>query len=965
MRVTKLSFTVLLILMCSTLLFAENGFLRGTVFDGKTGEYLPGVTVFVEGTTTGTITDLDGKFNLGLAPGTYQIRLSFISYETLSIKDVTIHSGKATVLDNLKLNEATIQIEEAVVTAKAIRNTETAMLTMKRKSANLLDGISAVGLQKIGDSNAASSMKRVTGVSVQGGKYVFVRGLGDRYTKTILNGLDIPGLDPDRNSLQMDIFPTSIVENLVVNKTFSADLPADFTGGVIDINIKDFPEQKNIGFSGSLGYNPGSHFNNNYVTYEGGKTDWLGIDDGTRAIPATEDNLVAFSEAIGNPNKVDRFKEILHSFNPTMAAIRERSFMDFSLGTTLGNQFNIGKYNVGYLLTAGYKNNVDFYEGAQFGQYGLSSDLNVTKLERREYQKGDYGINNILWDVLAGFAFKSKTAKYRLNYLHLQNGESKAAIFDYDKSNVGTTFSGFQHNLEYSQRSLTNILLNGKYSYNDKGWTIEWKASPTISKIQDPDIRFTRYLVNDNGGLIIGTESGFPERIWRDLQEFNLAGLLNFTKRLTINGEDAKLKFGGAYTYKNRDFIIRDFNINIRGKLPLTGDPNEIFAEDNLWPYNGNISKGTTFEAPFVPTNPNKYNANVNNIAGYSSLELNPFKELKAVVGLRVEKYTQKYTGQDQLGEFILNNKTVLDNLDFFPTINLIYSLNDKQNLRFSYSKTIARPSFKELSYAQIFDPITGHNFFGGMFRDYNSETGEIYWDGNLTKSDIQNLDFRWETFTLSGQTVSASLFYKRFKNPIEIVQYSIQPGSFQPRNVGDGQVLGAELEIRQNLEPITIALKNFNVMANFTYTHSQIKLSQIEYNSRVANARTGQEVSEYRDMAGQAPYIINAGLSYDGGKKGFGKGLNAGLYYNVQGSSLQIVGIVDRPDVYNKPFHSLNFNATKKIGEDGHWKMGLKVENILNQEKISVFKSFDADEQLYSKLKPGFMFQLKVGYTL
>ncbi|WP_372773910.1 TonB-dependent receptor domain-containing protein [Mangrovibacterium sp.] len=961
MRVTKLSVTIFF-LFFTTFLFGQDGYLRGTVFDGKTGEFLPGVTIFAEGTTKGTITDLDGKFNFSLPAGTYQIRVSFISYETLTIKDLVIKPGQATLLENIKLDEATVEIGEAVVTAKAIRNTETAMLTMKKKSANLMDGISATGLQKIGDSDAASSMKRVTGVSVEGGKYVFVRGLGDRYTKTILNGLDIPGLDPDRNTIQMDIFPTNLVENLVVNKTFTADLPADFTGGVIDINLKDFPERKNAGLSVSAGYNPDSHLNQNYVSYEGGKTDWLGFDDGTREIPAT-DNIPFFSEAIGDADKAERYKEILGAFNPTLAATREQSLMDFSLSASMGNQIELGKYDFGYLLSASYKNNTDYYEGALFGRYGLSSDLSINEMEQREFQTGDYGVNNVLWSTLAGIALKSKKAKYRINFLHLQNGESKAAIFDYAKSNYGTTFAGIQHNLEYSERSLTNILLSGKHSDYDKGWNIEWKLSPTISKIEDPDIRFTRYVVED-GNYIIGTESGFPERIWRNLEEKNLAAALHFTKDLKIIEADAKLKFGGAYTYKDRSFVIRDFNINIRGSIPLTGDPNEIFDPENLWPYNDNINQGTTYEAPFIPTNPNKYDANVSNIAGYSSLEFVPLKKLKSIVGLRVENYTQHYTGQDQLGEFVLNDEKVLENLDLFPTVNLIYSLNDEQNLRFSYSKTIARPSFKELSYAQIFDPISGKNFFGGLFKDYNTSTGVVYWDGNLTKTDIQNIDIRWELFKPGGQTLSAGAFYKQFKNPIEIVQYSIQPGSYQPRNVGDGQLFGAEIEVRQSLKPIAEAFKNFSFQVNFTYTKSQIKLSDTEYNSRVEYARDGQSISRNRDMAGQAPYIVNAGLSFDGSENGFGKGLNAGLYYNVQGESLQIVGIQDRPDVYNVPFNSLNLNASKAFGESQKWKLGFKIDNLLNSNKESIYKNFGAENQYYSKLDPGMTFQLKVSYS-
>jgi TonB-dependent receptor len=962
MRVIKILLTTFLLVFLFSSVNAQKGFLRGSVFDGKTGEYLPGVTVYVEGTTLGTITDFDGLFSMELAPGTYQIRISFISYETIKIQDLQIEAGNTTLLENLKLDEASIQIEETVVTARAIRNTETALLTMKRKSVNLIDGISSGGLKKIGDSDAASSMKRITGVSVEGGKYVFVRGLGDRYTKTILNGLDIPGLDPDRNTLQMDIFPTNIIENLVVNKSFSADLPADFTGGVIDINIKDFPEEKKADISLSASYNPSSHFNPNYLTYQGGSTDFLGFDDGTRAIPATT-NIPLFTEVVGRPDgeKGLRYREILQGFNPVMAATSKRSFMDYSFGTSWGNQFKVNQTTLGYILSLSYKNSTDFYDDAEYGRYGLSSIAEETEMETREFQKGKQGVNSVLISGLAGFALKTKHSKYRLNLLHLQNGETQAGIFDFYNSDKGAVFDGIQHNLDYSQRSLTNLFVHGKHIVPESSWEINWKFSPTFSNIIDPDIRFTRYE-DRNGIYNIGTESGFPERIWRNLNETNMAAVLHITKDFRWNNQEAKLKFGGAYSLKERNFEIMNFMLNIRN-IPLTGDPNELFLPENLWPYQGTISRGTTFEAPFIPVNPNQFQAENYNAAAYISAELSFLKNLKGIVGLRAEKFVQHYTGQDQLGTRVLDNEKVLDDLELFPTVNIIYQISETQNLRASYSKTIARPSFKELSYAEIFDPISGRTFIGGLFRDANDVAGIEYWDGNLVTSDIHNYDIRWELFGQNEQTISTSLFYKKFNNPIEMVQFSTQTGSFQPRNVGNGEVIGCELEIRQGLKPVSELLKNFTINLNFTATYSRIQLSKTEYDSRVDNARAGQTIDEFRDMAGQAPLILNAGFTYNGSDEGFGKGLTAGIFYNVQGQTLQYVGIVDRPDIYTVPFHSLNFNLDKKAGE--RLTIGLKMDNILNDWRESVFMSYGAANQYFSRLKPGQSFQLKISYSL
>jgi hypothetical protein len=344
--------------------------------------------------------------------------------------------------------------------------------------------------------------------------------------------------------------------------------------------------------------------------------------------------------------------------------------------------------------------------------------------------------------------------------------------------------------------------------------------------------------------------------------------------------------------------------------------------------------------------------------------------KLKAIVGVRMENYTQRYTGTDQLQTRVLNNDIVLDDLDFFPSLNLIYYINNRMNLRFSYTSTIARPSFKELSYAEIFDPITGRTFVGGLFEDanrdpLNPENDVVYWDGNLVSTTIQNFDIRWEFFQEGGRMFSLSAFYKMFDKPIEIVQYATQTGSFQPRNVGDGEVLGGELEFRQNFEFISNAMSYLNIVANFSYIYSRIEMSPTEYESRINNARTGQTIDRYRDMAGQAPYLINIGLTYAGQERGWWNGFEAGLFYNVQGPTLIIVGIVDRPDIYSRPFNSLNLNLTKAFGKGKRYQLGLKVSNILNDVKEEVFQSFQSSDEYFTRLAPGYSFRLRFQATL
>lgn len=960
---TMKSYLLMLSLMLSAAGFAQNGFIQGTLYEDN-GETVPFSQVTVVETEKLLQTDLDGVFQVELPAGTYTLEFYSFGFEKKRITGIEVIAGETNLLGDVVLQQESNVIGAVTVTASADRETEQAILLQRRNATNVMDGISAARFRKVGDSDAAASMKRVVGVSVEGGKYVYVRGLGDRYTKTLLNGLDVPGLDPDRNTIQMDIFPTGIIENIIVNKTFEASLPADFTGGIVDINLKDFPEERQQTISASVGYNPNFHFNGDYLTYEGGNTDFLGFDDGTRAIPA-EDNIPQFAQAVGNPNGEtgQRYQDILRSFNPTMSTYQTSSLMDFSLGYSIGDMTRHDGYSQGYTFAISYKNSTEYYDEAIYGRYGLNADPSVFEMETREFQTGSFGTNNVLVSILGGYAYKTGTSKYSIKAIHLQNGESKAGIFEYYNSDQGAIFEGIQHNLEYSQRSLSNLLISGKHSYPESNWDVEWKVSPTYSILYDPDVRFTRYEIRNND-FIIGTEAGLPQRIWRNLGELNLSERVDLTKKYTAFDSDAKLQFGLSNTFKNRNYNIRSFNLNVRGGIPLTGNPDELFYEENLWP-NPGTGSGTTYDAVFLPTNPNDYNAKVFNTGAYVSTNLELGVRLKGTVGVRVEHFLQLYTGQNQLGTIIYNNEEVLNNINVFPSLSLVYAADEKTNLRFSYSTTVARPSLKEISFAEIFDPLTGRTFVGGLFRDEDVNSNTVFWDGNLQSSIIQNLDFRYELYNAPGSSVSFGVFYKYFQNPIEIVQFVTLANSFQPRNVGDANLFGGEFEIRQNLSFLSEDLKSFSFNGNITYTSSRIQLSPTEYESRVNNAREGQEIDRYRPMAGQAPLVINAGFSYTGTPQTSSAGWEVGLFYNVQSSTLQYVGIVDRPDIYTVPFHSLNLNMTKTFGEDDRQKIGFKVDNILNDDRQSVFRSFNAQDQFFTSLAPGIQFSVSYSYKL
>ena len=342
---------------------AQDGSIRGSVIESASGEVASGVRIIIAGTSKGCVSDLDGKFELSTIPGKYELIFSSFLYDTIRMTDIEVLANQTNVLPVVKMGEQVVTVGEVTISATRKVDSDIAVLVLKQKAPNAIDGISAASFKKIGDSDAAGAMTRVPGVSVANGKYIYIRGIGDRYNKTVMNGMEIPGLDPDRNTLQMDIFPTSIIENMIVNKTFIADIPADFAGGVVDIALKSFPEQRQGNVSISLGYNNNYHFNKNYLTHKPSSTDFLGFDNGMRDIPA-ENNIPFYAKILGNPNGQDatRYKEILKNFNPNMAAMQQNSLMDMGLGFSFGDQKKLEKSTLGYNFLLSYNNNSEFFQ---------------------------------------------------------------------------------------------------------------------------------------------------------------------------------------------------------------------------------------------------------------------------------------------------------------------------------------------------------------------------------------------------------------------------------------------------------------------------------------------------------------------------------------------------------------------------------------------------------------------------
>lgn len=933
-------------------LLAQDNKIIGFVKDSELNDALPFANVYLKGTDVGTTTDFDGQYTIGVEPGKYTLVFSFVGYQTKEITDVIVEKEKDVVV-NISLASSAASLDEVVITTTARKNTESAVLNLQKKSIKVMDGLSSEGIKRVGASDVASAVKRIPGVSVQGGKYVFVRGLGDRYTKSILNGMDIPGLDPDRNTLQMDIIPSHILDNIIVSKTASAEMPADFTGGVVNIVTKDFPSRQEYSLSVGMSYNPDMHFNSNYLKSENSGTDFLGFDDGKRDLPFSKNMKIPSPVGDGLNDKGVSLTDITNRFDKKMSTDRANSLGDFNFSFSTGNSFNIGENNnkIGYLANVSYRNKTEFFENTKQNFYFKPISKSDTELIPNRTQTGDIGLQKALLSGLAGISFKTDYSKYKLNILHLQNGVSRAGkfrTFTYIQDDIEVV----RDNVEYTQKSITNLGLTGNHAFEDSEWEIDWGLSTSFSSIKDKDIRVTPFeVISENEYSIRPSTAGSPQRIWRDLEELNLTGKIDFKKKHEIFDRKANLKFGASATYKDRDFAINNYNILIKGGsvTPIEGNPNHLLLTENIW--NSDSNQGTYLQGNYQPAN--TYQSNSTVLATYISEEFNITDQLKSVLGVRFENYKLNYSGENNQGTIQLNNTNILDESDFFPSANLIYAWNDEINIRSSYYKTTARPSFKEASIAQIFDPLSDITFIGGIDIDSDGNFKNI-----VKPSYINNFDLRIEKFEENGQMYAFSAFYKSFTNPIELVAFETAPNNLQPRNVNSADVYGLEFELRKNFGFLLESLKKFSINANISLIESNVKMDEREFKSRKLAAREGESIDQERDLQGQSPYLINIGINYDDPEKAW----QAGLFYNTQGETLEVVGIRNVPDAYTQSFHNVSFRLTKAFGEDQKQSINIGVSNLLNDDVETLYKSYQSSDKVFSKRTPGQSFS--IGYT-
>lgn len=946
----KLLFSVIVSLLSISMCDAQlaDGELKGTIT--TKGDFtVPFVKIFAEGTSYGAESDFDGLYSFKLKPGSYTVVFREPAEHNEAKRTVEIKAGETTTLD-VKLTPVLVQEGVVVVADKIQAESISAGLQERAEDDNTTDVMTAEQIENSPANDAGDAVQQAPGVSVVDGKEVYVRGLGDRYTKTILNSMEIPGLDPDRNTVQMDIFPSNIISNITVYKTFTPDLQGDFTGGIVDIITKDSEEKRKITFKAGLGYNTAATFNKNFILYEGGKLDFLAFDDGSRRLPIRTTDVFP-DPSTGNK----KLESLTRAFNQNMAAKQQSNFLNQNYSFSMGNSHildSVKKIKYGYNAVVNYRNNYRFYKEAIFNEYLKSTESSENELFRDRTSRGQVGENEVTWSGMFAQSLKfNKKNSFSLVAFHTQNAVSSAAMlsernFESNQANLEKT------SLQFTQRSVSNLNLSGKHLMDNK-WNLDWKLSPTYSTIDDPDIRSTVLEVLDDKGPNGETQYALEEsvgagirRIFRNLTEYNLSGRIDLERSFIFGDEDNEkettIKFGAMNTYKKRNFEVYNYIFRVENPTVFTNNPDDYFASENIWSPETDQGTYGTGERELE----NSFIASQNVAAAYVMNTFPITNKLGATYGVRLEKADSYYSGENTDTTYV--NAHLLNELDFLPSINLKYVLMDStrktMQLRASYSKTVARPSFKEKSISRVYDPIQGRRYNGNL---------------DLLPTDIHNADVRWEYIYGLGEVVSVSGFYKRFINPIEIASFDLAPEEIKPVNAGVANLYGLELEARKLIAFQKDEARNLFFGSNITFVKSQIDMEKVlvekgdelvsERELREANARDGETIGRYRSMFGQSPYIVNAYLNYDDTL-----GLDVNLSYNVQGDRLSVVGVGRVPDVYEKAFHNLNLKVSKTFGSKDQWKFSVSGRNLLNNANQKVYKSFNAEEQIYGYRNQG-----------
>ncbi len=906
----------------------STAFIAGRVLSAANGVVISGVAVSLSGGGPATVTDLNGHFRLDRLPaGKQDILLVKAGFEPLTVTGVSAPEGGVGKVDFVlnPIEGGVVRLDSFSVSADVLRNSGSGLLVERQKAVAVSDSIGSDQMSRLGFNDAAQAMKAVTGASVVDGKYVYIRGLGDRYSSTSLNGAEVPSADPDRRAVQMDLFPAELIDAIVTSKTFTPDRPGNFSGGNVDIRTKSLPDTRTFAFS--LGTSFNSQTSGKSILGYSATEDWLGRDDGSRQIPGELSDKTIPARSTAPDAEIGRLSRL---FSPLMAPTSIKAKLNRKASVTYGDRFALGSQIFGVIASLTSDHNFSSYRGGRVGRHELQG-TNSNALSTTVSLDDERGSEETTAGATGKFSWQfSPEHEVSVNGLFNSTGEDVARVQNglyiagggLDNDQIYTT-----RTLKFTERELRSVQATGRHLFPAwRGLLVEWAGSNGRNTQAEPDTRFF-----NNSSRVIGGQTFYewetsglvnPARYYRKLEETRKDYGFDLTLPFQAwGGREAKLKAGGALarierTFRERQYIYRSLGRRFDGKTET------FFLPANVGVVNattGRFLNDTLFiQDTSAPRN--NYDAAME-VDGYYFMGDVPITaKLRAIAGARIETTGLLVSSQDKT-----RRPGTLDLRDTLPSLNLVYELHPKMNLRGAYGRTLARPNFREMAPYETFEFV-----------------GDFVYIGNpdLKRTLIDNFDLRWEWFTGPGRIVAVSAFWKNLKNPIEKAIFAptgliINQGEIQYQNPEKGRVYGAEFEVRQKLDALWQPLKNLTFGLNLTVVESSVDISPSEV--RVARLYKVDAPAK-RALAGQSNHLVNGDLSYANPRTR----TSASIYYNLFGERLALVSPPGTPDIFEQPAAELDFILSQKFAT--RWKVGFSAKNLLNSEEkaLQTFRGVD-----------------------
>jgi hypothetical protein len=866
---------------------AQGGRLTGKIVNDR-NEAITGATIKLEGSQQATASGVDGIFSLNLQQGKkYIIEISAIGYATKRVSDIEINNPQANELVIVLQTYSKTEGEIIIRTVSGRQENTNVLISFQKNNAALSSGLAADFIRRTPDRNTGEVLKRVSGASIQDNKYVVVRGLSDRYNQAMINDALMPSSEPDKKAFSFDIIPSSMIDNIIINKTATPDLPGEFAGGLVQINTKDIPVKDFLTVGISAGYNTQSAFKD-FTGNPRSSLNWLGFDNGNRSLPSVLPSTTGY-RSLTEDQKIEMTK----NFSGEVYSEETRKALPI---TTLNLTWaNVARYKnggrFGSIISLYHRQSMSVYKDVERGRYEQVRSPIFTGTEVQNKYSANTGI-------LANLTYVK--GKHKISFKNLFNQLLEDNYTNRLLSNTGRLQEVSLRSSFLNQRSLYSGQLEGEHTISKSGAKFAWNGNLAYNNKSQPDFRTVQYVrsfTDQDGHFEMDDDD--TRRFFSSLKDYTAGFSGSLIIPVYVGGDKQSLKAGGGSVIRFRDFNARVFRYKAASTFTdITIPYNQAFLPSNIH------SNGLFLDEQ--TQNTDRYQGISALNSGYMMFDNKIGRKLRAVWGLRAEFFEQYLSSRDlSLKRVVINT----EKWDFLPSFNLTWTLNPQHQVRLSGSQTVARPEFREIAPFQFFD--------------YEQIWG-ISGETELKRTSILNADIRYEFYPGPGEMISVGLLAKKFDDPIELRMDAGSNGDrwlFSYANANEALLYGAELEIRKKLDFINDKLKNLTFISNLTYLKSKVTLT--------TEQASGTKTEQNRPLYGQSPYLINAGLQFSNDS------WNATILYNRAGARLYLVGDplgAGFYDVYESSRNLLDLQLSKKVFNNKvEWK--ITVSDLLNNK--------------------------------